>query len=195
MKTLLMMGAACLIAPVAAWADEATVRYDADRDRTMVVDHDHDGDRNWMRYQANELSFSFFGTGTVGENTLKDPSSRKIDRDGELGAGAAISYFFHRNIGIEGYGFTEGTGGRHWLDYLGANVIGRFPIAETGLAPYIFAGASRQIDPIAQWGLDAGAGLEWRFAKHVGVFADGRYVLADKTKDYGVGRLGVRFGF
>ncbi len=193
MKRLWMTGTVCLITTIAAFADDTSVRYDADRDRTLVV-HENDA-RDWRGYHANELSFSFFGTGTVGENTIKNPSSRRIDRDGQLGAGAGISYFFHRYVGVEGYGFSESTGGRHWLDYLGANIIGRFPIAETGLAPYIFAGAARQIDPIAQWGLNAGGGLEWRFARHVGVFVDGRYVWADKTKDYGIGRLGIKFGF
>lgn len=193
MKTLLMMGAACLMAPIAGWADETKVRYDGDGDRTMVVHHDDD--RNWVGYHANEWNFSFFGTGTVGENTLRDPSRRKVERDGQLGAGMGIGYFFHRYVGIEGYAYSESTGGRHFVDDIGGNIIARLPIAETGLAPYIFAGGGRQLDPIIQWNLDAGGGLEWRFARHVGVFVDGRYVWADKTKDYGLGRLGVRFGF
>jgi len=65
----------------------------------------------------------------------------------------------------------------------------------TGVAPYVFGGGGRQFDPVTQWTWDAGAGLEWRFAPHVGVFVDGRYVFADKTKDFGLGRLGFRFGF
>jgi hypothetical protein len=170
-----------------------TIRYDSDRDRTMVVDHDDD--RNWCGYNANELNFSFFGTGTVGEDTLDDPSSDKIDRDGQLGAGIGLSYFFLRQLGLEGYAYSESTGGDHFVDSIGGNLIFRLPIGETGLAPYVFGGGARQIDPITQWTLDAGGGVEWRFSNHVGVFVDARYVWADKTDDYGLGRLGLKIGF
>jgi hypothetical protein len=37
--------------------------------------------------------------------------------------------------------------------------------------------------------------VEWRFARHVGLFLDARYVWADETKDYGLGRLGIKVGF
>ena len=183
------------MAATAAFAADTTVRYETERDggRTTVVDRTTD--RHWMAYNAQEVLFSIFGTGTVGESTLRDPSSRRIKRDGNLGAGGALSYFFHRNVGIEGYAYSESTGGRHFVDHVGADVIGRFPLGNSGVAPYIFGGAGRQFDPVIQWTWDAGAGLEWRFLEHVGVFADARFVWCDETKDYGMGRLGVKFGF
>jgi len=195
MKRLLMIGAASLAtASMGLAADETTVRYDTTRDydRTMVVEHDTE--RNWVAYQANELDFALFGTGTVGERTLRNPSSRRIERNGKLGLGTGISYFFCRYVGIEAYTYTESTH-HHLIDNVGGDLIARLPIAETGLAPYVFGGGGRQFDPIYQWTLDAGGGLEWRFSPHVGVFVDARYVWADKTKDYGLGRLGLRFGF
>src|SRR5688572_14222434 len=150
MKRLLITGMACVVATVVAQAEEASVRYDNDRDRTMVVDHDdHDG--NWMGYGANELNFSIFGTGTVGEDTLDNPSSKRIERDGQLGAGLGVSYFFHRYVGSEGYAYSESTGGRHFVDDIGGNLIVRLPLGESGVAPYVFAGGSRQIDPVVQW--------------------------------------------
>jgi hypothetical protein len=193
MKRILMMGVACLVTTIVAQGAETTVRYDSDQDRTMVVDYDDD--RNWVGYKANELNFLFFGTGTVGEDTLDNPSRKRIERDGQLGAGAGISYFFHQFVGIEGYAYSESTGGRHFVDIIGGDLILRLPIAESGVAPYVFAGGARQLDPVIQWTLDAGGGVEWRFARHVGLFVDARYVWADETKDYGLGRLGIKVGF
>lgn len=195
MKHLFMIGTVGLLAASTLFAaDDTSVRYDRtyDHDRTRVAEYDTD--RNWMAYNAHEVEFAVFGTGTVGERTLRSPSSRRIERNGKLGAGVGVSYFFHRYLGVEAYAYTESTH-NDFIDNLGGNLIARFPIAETGLAPYVFAGGGRQLDPIDQWTWDAGGGLEWRFAPHIGVFVDARYVWADKTRDYGLGRLGLRFGF
>ena len=194
MKRLLITVAASTLVGSAVFADDTTVRYDSgrDSDRTRVVDWH--SERDWVNYKGNEIGFSVFGTGTVGEKTLRRPSTRRIERDGQLGLGTGLSYFFHRNVGVEGYGFTESTH-NNFFDYVGGNLIARFPLFESGAAPYVFGGGGRQLDPLYQWYWDAGAGLEWRFVKSFGIFVDGRYVWADKTKDYGLGRLGLKFGF
>jgi hypothetical protein len=41
----------------------------------------------------------------------------------------------------------------------------------------------------------AGAGMEYRFTPHVGVFLDARAVWPNETKYYGVARAGLRFAF
>jgi len=186
-----MAGTICTLA-TAGFAAEATVRYDDPNDRARVVEDT--GDRNWMAYNAHEVEFLFFGTGTVGDDTLREISSDKIERDGELGAGLGLAYYFHRNIGIEGYAYSEDTKG-HFVDQVGGDLIARFPIAQSGFAPYILGGAGRQFDPVIQWVWDAGGGIQWRFIEHVAIFADARYVWCDDTKDYGLGRLGIKFGF
>ena len=194
MKRIFMTGAVGVLAASAMLAADRTVRYDStgDYDRTVVVERETT--RNWVGYEANELSFSVFGTGTVGERTLRHPSEERIERDGKLGLGTGLSYFFHRNLGIEAYTYTESTH-HNWFDNVGGDLIARFPILESGVAPYVFGGGGRQLDPLYQWYWDAGGGIEWRFAPHVGMFVDARYVWADKTKDYGLGRLGLKFGF
>jgi hypothetical protein len=178
-----------------AVAQDTTVRYDVernrDRDRTMVAEHNG---RDWCAYNANELNFSFFGTGTVGEKTVRRPSLNRIERNGKLGAGLGVQYFFHRMLGVSVDAYSESTGD-HLIDNVNADLIARFPIANTGVAPYILGGGGRQIDPLYQWTVNAGAGIEWRFSPHVGIFIDGRYVWADETKDYGLGRAGLRVGF
>jgi hypothetical protein len=192
MKRFLIGAALCLLAVTAVAVDDTTVQYDTHRDRTLVVDRSTT--RNWVGYECNEVNFSAFGTGTVGRKTLRHPSTRRIERDGKLGAGTALSYFFHRNFGVETYLYTESV--NHYLvDNVGADLIARLPLGESGVALYAFGGGARQFDPIIQWTWDAGGGIEWRFLPSVGVFADARYVWADKTKDYGLGRLGVKFGF
>jgi hypothetical protein len=145
-------------------------------------------DRHWRAYNACELEFLFFGTGTVGSD------SDVLDRDGKLGAGAGLAYFFHRNIGIEAYAYSESTSD-HFVDTVNGDLVIRFPIMDTGLAPYGFGGGGRAFDPVTQWTWDAGGGLQWRFLEHLAVFADARYVWADKTKDYGLGRVGLKVGF
>ena len=41
-----------------------------------------------------------------------------------------------------------------------------------------------------------GGGLEYRFNRHVGIFADGRYEVVDKSRNnFGLIRTGVRFAF
>ena len=192
MKKCLMTGAIGVLAAFAVYADDTTVRYDSRGDRTVVVERDVDD--NWVGYKANELDFSVFGTGTVGEKTLRRPSTRRIERDGNLGLGTGLSYFFHRNLGIEGYAYTESTH-HHFFDNVGGDLIARFPILDSGVAPYVFGGGGRQFDPLYQWYWDAGGGIEWRFVQSFGVFVDARYVWADETKDYGLGRIGLKFGF
>ena len=169
------------------------MRYDTDR--TLVAHADDDHDHSWKDYKAHELNFSFYGTGTVGKKTLLNLSGDKVERDGKLGLGTALSYFFCRYAGIEGYAYSESTGGDHFVDNVGGDLIARWPIGHSGFAPYVFGGGARQLDPVIQWTWDAGGGLEWRFAPHVGIFADARFVWADDTKDYGLGRLGIKFGF
>jgi hypothetical protein len=74
-------------------------------------------------------------------------------------------------------------------------LIARFPIGESGFAPYVFGGGGRQFDPIELWFGQVGGGLEFRFTPNVGLFTDVRYVLTDGAEDHGLARLGVRLVF
>jgi hypothetical protein len=177
MNWKLLAGTVCAMAVTAVFADGNAA-----------------GGGDWMAYKANEFNVSAFGTGTVGERTLDRPSARRIERNGNLGLGAGVSYFFTRHIGVEGFGFTESTSD-HLVDQLNGDLIVRLPLGPTGLAIYGLGGGGRQFDPETQWTLDLGGGVEWRFTDRLGVFADARYVWADETRDYGLGRVGLRIGF
>jgi len=145
-------------------------------------------------YRAQELSFDFFGTGTLGEQTIDHVSGDRIRHNGRLGAGIGANYFFCRYVGIGGDAYSEGTS--HSFVYsTSGNLILRLPIGETGLAPYIFGGGGYQFDGVEQGFGQGGAGLEFRFTRNVGIFADARYVDADRSENYGVGRAGLRISF
>jgi hypothetical protein len=191
LKTGLALAAVTTLGSWAYAADDVSVRYDTDRDRTYVAEH-NDGD--WRAYRQNEFTIGVFGTGSVGENTVKHPSLNRVNRDGELGLGIDVQYFFHRYLGVQVDGYTESTH-HNWVDNIDADLVARFPLANSGVALYAMGGGGRQLDPVYQWTLNAGGGVEWRFTRNVGVFVDARYVWADETKDYGLGRLGLRFGF
>ncbi len=111
-----------------------------------------------------------------------------------LGAGLGVNYFILRYVGVGGDLYTENTA-HDLVDNASGNVIFRYPIGQTGLAPYVYGGGGYKWDPVQTAFGQVGGGLEFRFTPHIGVFVDARYVLADRIRDYGVGRAGVRFAF
>jgi hypothetical protein len=194
MKIQILTGMACAVAVGSALAaDDISLRYDPRTDDRTLVAHEESA-ADWQSYHANEFEVSLFGSGTVGRRTLEHASTRRLERNGKLGLGAGASYFFHRNFGIEGYAYSESTSG-YFVDNVAGDLIARLPLGHSGVALYGLGGGGRQLDPVIQWTLDAGGGVEWRFLKNVGIFADARYVWADKTRDYGLGRIGLKFGF
>ena len=151
---------------------------------------DHEG----SPYRAQEFSADVFGTGSVGQYTLDHISSSRIDHDGRLGLGVGLNYFFTQNLGMGIDAGTESTS-HYFVDRVSANFIARFPLGDSGFAPYLLGGGGRQFDPSELWFGDAGAGIEFRFTPHVGIFTDGRYVFTEHSPNYGLFRAGVRFAF
>jgi outer membrane protein W len=145
-------------------------------------------------YRASEFSIDAFGTGSIGQQTINNLSGSRISSDVRLGAGIGMNYFFTRNLGVGGDVYSESLSGS-FIDSAALNITGRFPIGSSGLAPYIFGGGGHQFDRIEQWYAHLGAGVEIRFHSNWGIFIDARYVLADKSANYGVGRVGVRYSF
>src|ERR1700747_1927139 len=156
-------------------------------------------------YRANEWQLDLFGAYA--------PAGGKGDRflgDHAWGGGADVNYFFTKylGLGLEG-DILDGTGPINSGNVSGQfalNALVRYPIGNTGWAPYVFAGIggcvpgevsnfvqtfsngiSRQIrnnnnnDVLLEghWG----GGLEYRFNRHIGVFAGGRYAVVDQSKN------------
>ena len=145
-------------------------------------------------YRAQEISIDAFGTGSLREQTIDHISGARVDRNGRLGAGAGLNYFFCRYVGVGGDAYTENTA-HDFIDSASGNLIARLPIGDTGIAPYVFGGGGYQFDEVSQKFAQGGAGVEFRFTRHLGFFVDARYVFADRTENYGVGRAGLRLSF
>ena len=145
-------------------------------------------------FRAGEASLDLFGTVSVGQETINHISKQRVVDDGRLGLGLGGNYFFTRYVGLGADGYTENT--QHsFVDNGSGNLIVRFPIDSIHLAPYVYGGAGYQFDPSELWFGQLGGGLEVRFTPNVGLFADARYVFTDETKNFGVGRLGLRCSF
>jgi hypothetical protein len=145
-------------------------------------------------YRSCELSVDGFGTASLGAYTIEHPSNNRIRQNTEFGAGAGVNFFITRNIGVGAEAYSENTTGT-FIDNASASLILRLPLGQSGFAPYAFGGGGHQFDAAKLWFGQAGAGLEYRFSPHVGVFLDARGVLPNETKYYGVARLGLRFAF
>jgi len=145
-------------------------------------------------YRSSELSVDAFGTGSLGEYTLQHLSGPRVRQDVRFGVGAGINYFITRNIGIGADAYSENTTGA-FIDSASASLILRLPLGQSGFAPYAFGGGGHQFDMAQMWFGQFGAGMEYRFTPHVGVFLDARGVLPNETKYYGVARVGLRFAF
>lgn len=146
------------------------------------------------RYNANETVFDAFGTATVGQQTIDHFSSSRVRHDARLGAGLGLSYFATRNFGVAVDAYSESV--QHSLvDSTSASLIFRLPLGSSGFAPYAFGGGGRQFDLNDLWFGQVGGGIEYRFTPKFGVFVDARYVLPERTQNYGLMRAGVRLSF
>ena len=155
-------------------------------------------------YHAQEVSVDFFGAGTTGNENLIHYNGNGVSasdarfngdrarRDARGGGGVGINYFFCRYVGVGADMLSENL--NPFVYSASGNVIGRIPIGDTGLAPYVFAGGGYQWHYAHDGFGQAGAGLEYRFARHFGVFVDGRGVLPEHH-DYGLFRAGLRVSF
>jgi hypothetical protein len=144
-------------------------------------------------YRDQEFTVDIFAGGTLNESDFNE-FGEQVRHDGRVGMGGGGSFFFVRNLGIEGEVYTENPDG-HFIDEASGNLVLRAPIGETGLAPYIFGGAGHRFDPVSCTLGQAGAGLELRFCPNVGVFTDARWVVTDRMGNYGMGRAGLRLAF
>lgn len=156
-------------------------------------------DNHWVmnngdRYTANELSLDFFGSYLAGERKAEDLFKTNI-RHGAWGGGVGANYFFTRNIGVAADMNIPDDHGGNFINNVYGSLIARFPIGNSGLAPYLFGGGGRQTDPAWEWSGHAGVGMEYRFNPVTGIFADARYTWVKHTSDEIMFRAGVRVVF
>jgi hypothetical protein len=145
------------------------------------------------RYNANELTLDMFGSYLAGQRKIEDLFKTNI-RHGSWGGGVGLNYFFTREIGIGGDIVIPDDGG-NFVNNIDGSLIARWPICNSGVAPYVYGGGGRQTDPVWQWTGHAGVGIEYRFNPATGIFTDARYMWVDKTQDELLIRFGMRFAF
>ena len=76
---------------------------------------------------------------------------------------------------------------RQWQRYFAP----AFPEQFSKLAVYGFGGGGREFKDIPQYTWHGGGGLEYKFSRSLGVFADAREVFPDTTANYTLVRGGV----
>jgi hypothetical protein len=188
MKNKMLVGATILMIAATSALGAETVSND------QGVHNDRGDYDRGDYYRSGELSVDAFGTASLGEWTLKHLSMDRVQHNTKFGVGAGVNYFLTRNVGIGADAYSENTTGA-FIDSASGNLILRLPLGQSGFAPYAFGGGGYQFDMAQKWFGQAGAGLEFRFTRNVGIFLDARGVLPHESKYYGVARLGLRFAF
>lgn len=143
-------------------------------------------DTSYEPFPANQLSLQAFGT-----YATRDREGLRVDQGG---GGLGLTYFFLRYVGIGADTYIEEW---KWPYRVNGSAILRLPLPEqfSKLAVYGFGGGGREFKDIPQFTWHGGGGLEYKFSRNLGIFADAREVFPDKTANYTLVRGGVSFGF
>jgi len=136
------------------------------------------------KFREPEMTLDLFGTWADHDKFGDDTA--------HVGGGLGINYFPSRFLGLGVDSYLEEW---RWPYRVNGSAIGRFPLGQSGLAPYGLIGGGREFKYVTQWYWHAGGGLELKLNPYTGLFADGRRVFADKTPDYTLVRAGLRLGF
>lgn len=146
------------------------------------------------------LQVGFFATGLWGPDALGNEylDGGGTRGDDALGAGVSFAYYFTENIAVE-YSYswlaTESDRHIHALD-----LLYRMPLGNTCWAPYLMGGAGVNTDGGSAGLYRLGAGVEYRLANCVGIFADYSHnwiAGGDEGwgNDFNLGRAGFRIPF
>lgn len=112
------------------------------------------------------------------------------------GGGFGLNYFFAKyfGVGYEAQWYSNDGKAQHLP--LSGNFFIRYPICAWNLAPYIMVGGGGSWAS-GESGLgfgNVGAGVEYRFTNHIGLFVDGRYFYGG-TGNVANLRSGLRYAF
>lgn len=138
-----------------------------------------------VRYDAGEWSVDV--AGTLGSRDRENFSSVNA-----LGLGLGVNYFITRNLGVGAETYMDEL---DWPNHFDFSALGRWPIEDTGFAPYVLGGFGRQFHDLGQWTAHVGGGIEYRWNGFTAVFFDLRQVFPATTPDFTLWRLGLRLRF
>jgi len=142
-------------------------------------------------FTAGEFSLDLFGTYHDARPDLLAGSLK----GGDYGAGIAANYFFHKNAGLQldsTVADVENIAGG-LFDHTSLSLLVRYPLGQ--IAPYAIAGAGRDWNEHS-FTTHTGAGLEWRFTKHLGAIGEARWTFGTQDQpDTLQFRAGLRYTF
>ena len=150
-------------------------------------------DVNAPIYKGDELSLDLFGSYLNPEGQFNELFETNI-RHGFWGGGAGLNYFFSSNLGLGAdFNISSKQEGR-LEDFVVGNLVVRFPIGNSGIAPYAIGGGGRGMSPVWQWVYGGGVGVEYRWNPSTGIFTDARFLWGEKGTMYNslVIRAGLR---
>ncbi len=142
-------------------------------------------------FRDQELFFDLYGS-YVRHDERSSGHSGHSDRDG-FGGGLSIGHYFGYYIGARfDVNFSSVDAAEITL---GGDILLRYPIRETHVAPYVFAGGGVMLDHGDPGFFRLGGGLEWRFTPHFGIFGEGSYgwVYQDTDGENLLIKVGIRY--
>lgn len=142
-------------------------------------------DRNMEdKFVAPDTTLDLFGTWADRDRFGADDES--------FGGGVGFSMYFMRFLGFSGDSYIE----ERKLPYrANLSLVARFPLGQSGLAPYGFGGGGRQWKYVPQWTMHAGGGLQLKLNPYTALFGDWRRVFPEDTDDHHLVRFGLNLGF
>lgn len=148
----------------------------------------------YQLYRPFELDADFFGSSALNQHTFEHFSWNNVKHNIVGGGGVGLTGYFWRYFGVGGE-FDADARAHEFLDSASGNVYLRVPLFHTGLAPYAFGGGGYQFENLRQSFGQGGLGLEYRFCRHIGIFADARWIVAEHSDNYALSRVGLRLSF
>lgn len=150
--------------------------------------------------QVGIYAAALWGPDALGNEYVNNPIAGGPAETGDdaFGAGVSLTYYFTENIALEyNYTWVDTRSDRH-LNTL--DLLYRMPLGDSCWAPYVMGGAGLNSDSDTVGVYRLGAGLEYRLANCVGVFADYTHNWVGGGEEgwgngFNLGRAGFRIPF
>jgi hypothetical protein len=123
------------------------------------------------------------------ESNLRVFGTYLDEGENQWGGGLGLDYFFSKYAGIGLSTHMEDIEGTA-VDNLASEIYLRWPIEKWHLAPYAIGAGGYEFGT-QEWFQAVGGGVELRFKKRFGIFADYQYVFHEDNDD-SVIRAGIR---
>jgi hypothetical protein len=153
-------------------------------------------------YRANEWDLGIFGTYDTSFN-----NNRRAIGDHDWGGGLGLTYFpwLYAGFGIDG-DFGNAIPSDDLSHQVDGQLVLRYPLdlwsPNLHLAPYVYGGVGGLFVHTSESNLRSdflgnfGAGLEYRFSPHIGLFSDAGYEIVDGPKnDFMQVSFGLKYAF